>query len=275
MPAVVRPPAVAGRFYPADPAALGALVDRLLAAVPVPAGEPLAPAYVVPHAGYRYSGPTAAHVYARLAVRAGQVRRVVLVGPAHYVPVRGCVVPAAPAWRTPLGEVPVDDAGRAAVGLVADDEPFAPEHSLEVQLPFLQRVLPPGVPVLPVLAGVSTVDEVAAVLARLVEVGGAGTTIVCSTDLSHYLNQPAAQAQDARTAAAITDLAPERIGTRDACGVFALRGMLGWARRTGLRASVLHRCTSADTAGQPERVVGYCACAVEPGGPPATRRPAD
>jgi MEMO1 family protein len=266
----IRPAAVAGRFYPADPAALAALVDRLLDEAPVPAGEPLAPAYVVPHAGYRFSGPTAAHVYARLAAHAREVRRVVLVGPAHYAPLRGCVVPVAPAWRTPLGEVPVDSelAGEAiaAAGLTPDDEPFAPEHSLEVQLPFLQRALPPGVPVLPVLAGISTVDEVATVLGRLAEAGGAGTTILCSTDLSHYLDEAAAREQDARTAAAIADLAPERIGTRDACGVFALRGLLGWARRTGLRPAVLHRCTSAETAGSPERVVGYCACALL--GPP-------
>lgn len=273
-----RPPAVAGAFYPSDPTALGRLVDRLLGSVDVEAGTGAgvgagvsddgrpAAAYVAPHAGYRYSGPVAAEVYARLGRHAPRVRRVVLIGPAHRVPLDGCAVSGADRWRTPLGEVTVDVAGARALadeGLVTiDDEPHALEHSLEVQVPFLQRVLDPAVSILPVCVGRESPDRVAAVISTALGAGGdAGTVIICSTDLSHYQPDAQARAQDRRTAAAIADLAPERIGVRDACGVFALRGLLRWAQE-GARVVQLALATSADTAGDPARVVGYPAFAL-------------
>lgn len=256
---------MAGRFYPREAVALAAAVDRLLDAVDLPEREPLAPGYLVPHAGYRYSGPTAAEVYARLRPHATAIQRVVLVGPAHFVPVNGCVAPASPAWRTPLGELPVEDAAAlAALGLTVDDAPHAPEHSLEVQLPFLQRALGRPVPVLPVVVGAAAPDAVAGLLAGAGG-GAAGTVVLCSSDLSHYLDRSAAEAVDARTAAAIGSLAPDRLGPRDACGVFALRGLLSWGRAAGLRPEQLDRCTSADTAGDPARVVGYAAFAFHHG----------
>lgn len=267
-PAVAsRPPAVAGRFYPADPAALAEMVDELVGAVEVPGGEELAPAYVVPHAGLRYSGPTAAQVYARLAGRAGEIDRVVLLGPAHYVRLDGCAAPAAARWRTPLGELPVDVdviRGLAEAGHVrVDDQPHAPEHSIEVQLPFLQRVLRPGTAVVPVAIGLSPVDDVVAVITAARAAGR--TVVLISTDLSHYLDDATAREQDARTADAVLTLAPERIGVRDACGVYGLRGVVGWARTGGLTPSLLHLCTSADTAGDRSRVVGYAAFAFTDG----------
>jgi AmmeMemoRadiSam system protein B len=261
----VRPPAVAGRFYPADSGELATLVDQLIeAAGAEAAAEPRAPAYVVPHAALRYSGPTAAHVYARLRGPGP----VVILGPAHYVPVRNCVVPAVAAWRTPLGDVDIDvDLVRALVrdGHVnVSDEPFVPEHSLEVQLPFLQRCRPDGLRVLPVVVGHSTVEDMVVTLSAVAEAAGPDATVVCSTDLSHYEPEPAADAQDARTTQAVLDLAPERIGPRDACGVFALRGLVGWARHRGLRGRLLDRCTSAKTGGDVRRVVGYAAFAFAP-----------
>jgi AmmeMemoRadiSam system protein B len=262
----IRPPAVAGLFYPADPAALADIVDRLLDSVAVPAAEPPAPAepppvgFVVPHAGYRYSGPTAAHAYARL--RGVAVTRFVIVGPAHRVPVRGCVVPSARGWATPLGTVPVDVDGVAALadaGLATvDDVPLAWEHSLEVQLPFLQRIARRPFAILPVAIGQSTVDEAAAVLGAA---AGAGGVLLCSTDLSHYRDEAAALAQDAGTVRAILELAPERIAVRDACGFFALRGLLGHGRAAGLRPTLLDRTTSARVTGDTGRVVGYAAVA--------------
>lgn len=251
----VRPPAVAGSFYPADPGELASTVDGLLDAVSVPDDDVVARGYVVPHAGYRYSGATAAHVYARLRRHAAQISRVVLLGPAHRVPLKGVATPTTAAWATPLGEVPID-LGRAA-GLPADDAPHAPEHSLEVQLPFLQRALP-GVPVLPFVAGTSTVDEVADAIGAVAD----GAIVVCSTDFSHYQPDAAARAQDERTAQAVESLQPDRIGVRDACGVFALRGTVGWAERAGLRVRRLALTTSADAGGDPERVVGYPAFAL-------------
>jgi MEMO1 family protein len=259
---MVRRPAVAGQFYPADPDELAASVDSMLAAV-APDGSTRAAGYIVPHAGYRYSGPTAAHAYARLRGRT-DVDRVVLLGPAHFVALNGCAVPAVDSWRTPLGEVALDVAGAKALvasGHAAmDNQPHVPEHSLEVQLPFLQRALG-DVRLLPIAVGVSSVDSVAACLAgALANADTAGRTVViCSTDLSHYLDEDSANARDDQTVRAIRDLAPERIEATDACGAYALRGLLSWARQVGLTARVLCRSTSASTGGPPSRVVGYAA----------------
>jgi len=250
----VRPPAVAGSFYPADPTALQALVEKLFSAVDGTADN--ARAYIVPHAGYRWSGPTAAHVYRRLLQRS--VDRVVVLGPAHRVALRGAAVPAETHWQTPLGPVAIDTDGArelVARGLaVADDAPHAPEHSIEVQLPFLQQT---SSRFLPVCIGPSEVDEVAALIAAVQP-----SVVICSTDLSHYLTDAQARVRDAATAAAITGLAPERIGAGDACGRYPLRGLLAWARAEHLTASILRLATSADEGGPPERVVGYAAAAL-------------
>jgi AmmeMemoRadiSam system protein B len=252
----MRPPAVAGSFYPDDPAALQTLVDELLG----PGGTAdEALAYIVPHAGYRWSGPTAAHVYRRLVRRSFE--RVVILGPAHRVPLRGAAVPTETHWATPLGPVAIDTEGAkelVARGLaVADDAPHAPEHSIEMQIPFLQGV--PNLQVLPVCIGQSEVDDVAAVLRA---VAGPGTVVLCSTDLSHYLTEVQARRRDAATAAAIVDLAPERIGVGDACGRHALRGLLAWGRSMHLQASIIRLATSADEGGPKNRVVGYAAAAL-------------
>src|SRR4051812_24314698 len=239
----VRPPAVAGQFYPADPAELTRLIDELLT-VTVP-DEPLAAAYVVPHAGYRYSGPTAAHVYARLRAHAGTVRRVVIAGPSHHVPVGGCAISGAASWRTPLGELPVDPGATVLAKDghgVLDEAPHRTEHAIEVQLPFLQRALG-EVPVLPIAVGSATTDGIVVTLAAAIDVDEPGTVVLCSTDLSHYLPEQQARRQDERTLRAILDLAPERIGVRDACGVFALRGTVGLARHARLRPHLLHHDT--------------------------------
>lgn len=258
----MREPAVAGLFYPADPSMLRRTVSGLLDAVTVPAGDALAAAYVVPHAGYRYSGSTAAYVYARLRAHGGAVGRVVIVGPAHRVPLIGAAVPVAERWRTPLGEVAIDTAEAARLvdlGLaVATDAPHEPEHSLEVQLPFLQLA---GLSraVLPICVGRSAAPDVAALVEA---VTGPGVVVLCSTDLSHYLTEPEAHARDAETLRSVVELTPERLEVRDACGFFALRGVLTWAKAAQCAVTQYHHCTSADTGGTPERVVGYCAAAV-------------
>lgn len=259
-----RPPAVAGRFYPADPQALRATVDRLLAAVPAPDG-PLASGYVVPHAGLRYSGAVAATVYARLGAHAAAVRTVVLVGPTHYVPLRGCAVPTTQVWSTPLGELPV--AAEAARELVArqhagaDDEPHAAEHSLEVQLPFLQRAVPQA-EVLPIAVGRAGPAEVSAVISAALAACGPGTVLLCSTDLSHYLTQDEALVADRATIEAVLARDPLRIAPRAACGLFALRGLVAWAVESGLQPALLEHRTSFATTGDAGRVVGYGAFAV-------------
>lgn len=272
----LRRAAVAGRFYPADPRRLSAAVAAYLAA-PAPSEPAAAPrlrCLVVPHAGYVYSGPIAAVAYRLLPALLGEVDRVVLMGPAHYRAVDGVAVSAADAWATPLGEVEVDAAARA--GLMAraeatvadlldvrlDDAPHAPEHSLEVQLPFLQATLP-DVPVLPLLVGGGDADSIADLLDPWWDTPR--TLFVISTDLSHYEPAAAARRHDARTAVAICRLDAEGIDDRDACGARPLRAGLHLAARAGATARLLDLRNSADTAGDPSRVVGYGAFAIEEG----------
>ncbi len=254
-----RRPAVAGTFYPADPGELAAALDALLSSASPPEGigEPVA--LVVPHAGYVYSGPVAATAYALL--EAGVPRRVALFGPAHFVPLRGLAVSTAAAWRTPLGTVPVDAELREraiAAGALAEEGPHLPEHSLEVQVPFLQRVVGEGLRILPVAVGASRPEQAAGVMEALLP----EALLVVSTDLSHYHDDATAKRLDRRTADAVLARDPEAIGLEDACGVYALRGVVELARRRGLRIHLLDLRTSADTAGDPWRVVGYGAFAL-------------
>ncbi|MQM28392.1 AmmeMemoRadiSam system protein B [Glycomyces albidus] len=254
----VRPPAVAGSFYPADPGRLRSDVQRLIDEAG-PVSEPLAAAYIVPHAGYRYSGPVAAQVYARLAAHRGRVKRVVLVGPSHHYPLRGHAAAPYTVWETPLG--PVRAAPTAVVG--SSRLPHQSEHSLEVQLPFLQVALGDDIEVTPVACGMSQTPDTARIIAALLEEAGEDAVLVCSTDLSHYHDQATAERIDAATAEAIKGLRPREIAPQHACGVFALRGTVAWADATGRRPRELARATSADTGGGSDRVVGYPAFAVE------------
>ena len=259
----VRPPAVAGLFYPDDPQRLATAVESLLA-VDVPADEPVAQALVVPHAGYVYSGPTAGVAYARLRARPG-VSRVVLLGPAHRVWTDGLAVPSVDGFATPLGMVPIDDAlRRRALGVpwvTVDDAPHAREHSLEVQLPFLQRLFG-AVSLLPLAVGDARPHEVAEVLDVLWD--GPETLVLVSTDLSHYLDYASARMRDERTAAAIVAADAAAIEDDDACGARPLRGLLVAAARRGLDVRLLDLRSSGDTAGDRDRVVGYGAFAVTP-----------
>ena len=251
---LVRPPAAAGTFYPADPSELRRLVDRLLETSAAVVG-PRPWGIVVPHAGFVYSGPIAATAYGALRPWAREIHRALLLGPAHFVPLEGCAVTAAEAWRTPLGEVAVDQGMRdaaVAAGCTVDEEPHRPEHSLEVQLPFLQRLVRAELRVLPIAVGRAAVTEVVAVLEA-----AEADLVVVSTDLSHYLDILAARAADRRTADAVLARDAEVIGSRDACGVYALRGAVAHARATGRQIRLLDLRTSGDTAGDPDRVVGY------------------
>jgi len=255
----VRPPAVAGSFYPADP---DALIDGLRSSFALArrrdGDQPVPKALIVPHAGHVYSGPIAASAYLRLVPGRSTIRRVVLLGLSHRVPLDGVAVSSADALATPLGLVPVDDLARRAAldvpGVRLDDTAHAAEHSLEVQLPFLQVVLD-RFEVLPLAVGRCDADEVAEVLD--VVWGGPETVIVVSTDLSHYHPYADAVALDRRTAAAIATCRPEAIGDRDACGAYPLRGLLVAARARQLPIEVLDLRNSGDTAGDKEQVVGY------------------
>ena len=255
----VRPAAVAGRFYPGDPDALAALVDALLADVPLPRRRVRPVAVVAPHASFRFSGPVAATAYAHLAPWRGEVASVVVLGPAHFTPLRGMAIPSVGAFATPLGPVPVDADGRAVVAglsaVVVDDEPHAAEHAIETQLPFLIRALGPGVPALPIVVGDTPPSAVAALLSTVL--GAAGTIVVVSTDLSHYLNRAQARERDTHTAAAVLARNGDALQPGDACGFHPLRGLLRHAVDRDLVVDQLQLATSADTGGDPRRVVGY------------------
>jgi len=242
-----RPAAVAGAFYPGEPRELAAVVDRLLAGT-TPAPPNKVKALVVPHAGYIYSGPIAASAYGRLVGRA--IERVVLLGPAHFVHVEGAVLPGARALATPLGTISVE----APAGLPSSVKAHAREHSLEVQLPFLQRLLS-GFRLVPLAVGEASPEAIAELLERLW--GGDETLILISTDLSHYLPYETARSVDARTAEAIVALDGAAIEDGQACGAVPLRGFLLAARRRGLVAHQLDLRSSGDTAGDKGRVVGY------------------
>jgi MEMO1 family protein len=252
----VRPPAVAGRFYPADPEELRDLVDRLLGEVRARPQPVLPAALVAPHAGYRYSGAVAATAYARLP---DAVPRVVLLGPAHLWPLDGMAVPAVDALATPLGTVAVDDDARTAAtalpGVAVDDRPHDGEHSLETQLPFLQRVLGPDLAVLPVLVGRTQPESVSALLTAVLAVDGA--LAVVSTDLSHHLDERSAHERDRRTAEAVLARDAGALGPDDACGHHPLRGLLHHAAERRWTVELLRLATSADSGAGRTRVVGY------------------
>lgn len=257
----VRPPAVAGQFYPADPDRLEAEVRRYLVEAEGPEDcedYPLIKAIIVPHAGYPYSGPVAASAYLQLACSDIPVRRFILVGPAHYAPVRGLAISGAAAFDTPLGRVPVDDAVRtellSAAAVTIDDDAHAPEHSLEVQLPFLQELFL-DFTIVPLLVGDTTADEVAAALESVW--GQPDTRIIISSDLSHFHNYQLARRLDRETAEAIIALRPEALREDSACGRVAIAGLLMAVRRRGIHSETVDLRNSGDTGGPRDRVVGY------------------
>ncbi len=262
MDARIKLPDVAGHFYPREADALGALVDRLLAEAQPPALSPKA--LVIPHAGMPYSGPIAASGWALLARRRAAIRRVVIVGPAHRMAFDGIAVLAASHWQTPLGRLATDAQAFATAlaqpGVQAIDAPFIGEHSLEVQLPFVQRALD-DVTVLPVLVGRAAPLAVAHLLHALW--GGPETAIVVSSDLSHYLEHEQAASLDADTSARIERGVPDGIGPAQACGHVALRALIAHARARDLRATAVDVRTSGDTTGNLARVVGYGTYAFE------------
>ena len=243
----IREPAVAGMFYPADPDDLRTQIEGFLTEAK-PQEGPSPKAIIVPHAGTIYSGPIAASAYAQI-LPVG-IERVVLLGPAHRVALRGLAASSAGLWRTPLGDVPIE-----ATKLVpVNDAAHELEHSLEVQLPFLQTVLG-GFQLVPLVVGDATQEEVAEVLAALW--GGSETLIVISSDLSHYECYKQASAKDHATSQAIVNLESRGLEPDNACGRIPIAGLLHLAKQKGLRAELLDLRNSGDTAGPKDQVVGY------------------
>lgn len=261
--AIVRPPAVAGLFYPSDPRQLGHDVRQFLDEALPHALHPKA--LIVPHAGYVYSGAIAATAYATLRTISARIRRVVLLGPTHRVAVRGLALPGADAFDTPLGRVMLDTAAARSIAslpqVTLSAQAHAQEHSLEVQLPFLQSVLP-DFTLLPLAVGMATPEEVAEVLELLW--GGDETLIVISSDLSHYLPYSVSQRVDRNTVQAILGLL-QPIGHDHACGGTPISGLIVAAKNHDLKPHLLDLRNSGDTAGPRDQVVGYAAIAFTEG----------
>lgn len=259
----VRQAAVAGMFYPGDALTLSRDLADYLGAVPPAPTLPAAPkALIVPHAGYIYSAPVAAPAYARLSPLKNIVRRVVLLGPCHRVAVQGIAMPAVSHFATPLGQIPLDrdalDSLRALPQIVVSDAAHAEEHSLEVQLPFLQTTLG-DFALVPLAVGRASTADVAEVIEQLW--GGPETLIVISSDLSHFHAYAEARRIDGATVGQIEAL-QALTSFEQACGALPINGMLEIARRRGLSIQLLDQRNSGDTAGDKQRVVGYASFAL-------------
>jgi len=259
----IRAPEVAGAFYPGGHNELADTVERCLAAAR-PDGGVKPKVLVAPHAGYRFSGEIAGTAYAGLRAKADRITRIVLLGPAHRVAFKGIATTSADAWATPLGTVAVDWAALRSIlhvdGVMVADKAFAQEHSLEVHVPFIQRVFAKAA-IVPLLVG----DAPQGLVSQVVEAlwGGPETLIVVSSDLSHFHTYDTARDLDSATAANIELLRPDRIDGTGACGHRALAGVLDQARRRDLRATALDVCNSGDIVGNRDRVVGYGAFGLE------------
>jgi len=256
-----RHPVVAGLFYPANPDELHAQISDFLAATTATEALPLA--LIVPHAGYIYSGPIAASAYINLRPLRNKVRRVILLGPSHRVAFRGMATSSAAFFNTPLGDIRLDVHAAAQLNQLPHVQEFdaahAQEHSLEVQLPFLQEVLG-EFELVPIVVGDATTDEVAEVINSVWQ--DDATLIVISSDLSHYHDYNSAQKIDRHTCAAIESLDSDAIGVDDACGRHPLKGLLSVARQRDLKVHTLDLRNSGDTAGDRNQVVGYGAWSV-------------
>ena len=252
----IREPAVAGVFYPADPDQLIQMVDGLLSEMTYPAAPPKA--LIAPHAGYNYSGPIAATVYASLRIARETIRRVVLIGPSHRVAFRGLAASSAEAFLTPLGAVKVD---RASIHRLIQlqfatlrDDAHLEEHGLEVHLPFLQRMIN-DFSIVPLVFGDVSYIRIAEVLSETW--GGPETLIVISSDLSHYYPYDQARELDHEAAQSILRLDPEAIRPGQACGRVGIQALLKIAREKELHATLLDLRNSGDTSSNQDKVVGY------------------
>jgi AmmeMemoRadiSam system protein B len=253
----VRKPAVAGQFYPENPEELRTMVDNFLSTAKI-ASDKIPKAIIAPHAGYPYSGPIAGSAYASLARGRGRFKRVVLLGPSHFVAFPGLAASSALVFQSPLGPIPVDEEAlvraRALPQVTTLDTAHQREHSLEVHLPFLQIALG-EFKLVPLVVGDATAEEVGGVLNELW--GGRETCIVVSSDLSHYHDYQTAQQMDRDSARTIESLNWQDLGGDQACGCQPICGLLWAAKERGLRCRTVDLRNSGDTSGSRDRVVGY------------------
>jgi len=273
----VRPSPIAGQWYPSDPRRLASQVDQYIDAAHLPEVGGEIVAVMAPHAGHLYSGPVAGYAFA--ALRGLSPKLVAVVSPMHYPYAEPLLTTAHPAYATPLGEIPVHHPALhsldgylrqtlgAGLAFVARD----PEHSLEIELPFLQRALAGPFSLLPIMVRDQdghTAKCLGQALARLIlespELAGQNTLLVASTDLSHFYSQEVANQLDGEMLRQVEAFDPAGViqteieGKGFACGRGALAAVLWAAKELGAdRAQVLRHATSGDVTGDYERVVGY------------------
>ena len=253
----VRAAAVSGMFYPSDPHELHTLLRHYLQSLPVPNEAVFPKAIIAPHAGYIYSGPIAASIYRYILHYRTSIRRVILLGPAHRVAFQGVAAPKVDFFETPLGTVPIDHEAIRSVKhrrLGYLNQAHEQEHSLEVQLPFLQEILE-SFTLIPLLVGRSSAEDISDILEALW--GGDETLIVISSDLSHFESYSAAQRKDRATSQAIVSFSYRRLRGEDACGYRAIQGLLRLAKSKEMVGEIVDLRNSGDTAGDKSRVVGY------------------
>jgi AmmeMemoRadiSam system protein B len=253
-----RPTAVAGLFYPMLPSVLAEMVNNDLAQASSPNEKHIPKALIVPHAGYIYSGPVAASAYQYLSPIRDIIKRVIIIGPSHRLAFKGVALSSADYFETPLGTIPIDKAAQEKIvdiaGVQIIDLAHASEHSLEVQLPFLQQVLD-DFSIVPIVAGDATPELIENVITALW--GGPETVFIISSDLSHYHDYQIAQQIDGATSQDIIDLNFRAVHSNNACGCVGIRGLLKFAHQHPLKPSVIDLRNSGDTAGSKDSVVGY------------------
>ena len=259
----IRHAAVAGMFYPSEPSELNAIVHALFQSAETESSIDTSrcpKAIIAPHAGYIYSGPTAAMAYQCLQNCRDQYHRVVLLGPSHRVAFNGMALSSADQYETPLGTIPLDTETIRAledVDFVAiNNQAHQDEHSLEVHLPFLQSTLN-EFSLVPIVVGDIDPAKVAKILERFEN--DPHTLIVISTDLSHFREYNIAKQRDQDTSNAILNYDYNAIGYHDACGRNPVNGALYWAQQHHHPIKLIDLRNSGDTAGDKDRVVGYAA----------------
>lgn len=252
----IRQAAVAGMFYPANPMELRHLIKDFLEEANSHLPNPKA--IIAPHAGYIYSGPIAASAFACLHQVKDQIKQVVLLGPSHRYFFQGLGASSMDYFETPLGQIKLDQKAIQKILSLPQvsmaDEAHQSEHSLEVQLPFLQVVLSDFL-LVPLVISDASVEQIAEVITLLWN--GPETLIVISSDLSHYLDYESAKKIDQKTADAIVSLKQENISSDQACGSDGIKGLIQVAKEKNLRVSLIDLRNSGDTAGTKDQVVGY------------------
>ena len=259
---IIRQPAVANMFYPGDPHELDNMVEGFLSKI-TPSLSTSPKAIIAPHAGYIYSGPIAASVYAELIKSAHTIKRVVILGPSHRVAFYGLAVSDADFYHTPLGDIPLDKT--TIQDLISQNivtlfnQAHQMEHSLEVHLPFLQKIYDNNISIVPIVVGDASTQEVSQCIEAVW--GGTETLIVISSDLSHYHPYNEARQLDKDTCTAIEEYNIDALHSENACGYIPIKGLLHYAKKLHLKAKTLDCRNSGDTAGSKDQVVGYGAYA--------------